>query len=151
MDSSSLAHCKWECQHHIVFIPKYRKKKLYGLVKDDVRRIIKTLCEYKKVEIIAGAICPDHVHMLVEIPPKISVSSFMGYLKGKSSTILYEQFGELRYKYRNREFWCRGYYVDTVGKNKSKIAEYIRHQLDEDRLGEQMTMIGKDSPFTGSK
>lgn len=97
-------------------------------------------------------VCPDHIHMLVEIPPKIAVSSFMGYLKGKSSTMIYEKFWELKFKYRNREFWCRGYYVDTVGKNKNKIAEYIKHQLEEDRIGEQMTMLGKDgNPFTGSK
>ena len=113
--------------------------------------VLRQFCEWKGVNIIEAEICPDHVHMLVEIPPKIAVSSFMGYLKGKSSTIIYEQFGELKFKYRNREFWCTGYYVDTVGKNKAKIAEYIKHQLDEDRLGEQMTMVGKDSPFTGSK
>lgn len=97
--------------------------------------------------------CPDHVHMLISIPPKIAVSSFMGYLKGKSSVMLYEQFGEMKYKYRNREFWCRGYYVDTVGKDKAKIANYIKHQMDEDRLGEQLTMLGKenDSPFKGRK
>ena len=108
--------------------------------------------EWKGVEIHEAEICPDHVHMLVSIPPKVSVSYFMGYLKGKSSIMLYEQFGELKYKYRNREFWCRGYYVDTVGKNKQKIAEYIRHQLDEDKMGEQMTMFGKDdSPFKGGR
>ena len=105
----------------------------------------------KGVNIIEAEMCPDHVHMLVEIPPKIAVSSFMGYLKGKSSTMLYEKFGELKYKYRNREFWCTGYYVDTVGKNKTKIAEYIKHQLDEDKIGDQLTMFDKNSPFTGSK
>ena len=94
--------------------------------------------------------CSGHVHMLVEIPPKIAVSSFMGYLKGKSSTMLYEQFGELKYKYRNREFWRRGYYVDTVGKNASRTAEYIQNQLKEDQLGEQLTIPGF-SPFTGGK
>ena len=140
MDSKSLSHTKWKCQYHIVFIPKYRKKKLFGQLKCDVREILSTLCKYKGVEIIEGAVCADHVHMCVSIPPKISVSSFMGYLKGKSATMLYEQFGELKYKYRNREFWCRGYYVDTVGKNESRIAEYIKKQIEEDKLGEQLTL-----------
>ena len=114
---------------------------------------MRQLCEWKGIEIHEAEICPDHVHMLVSIPPKFSVSSFMGYLKGKSSVLIYEKFGELKYKYRNREFWCRGYYVDTVGKNTKAIAEYIKHQLDEDKMGEQMTMLGKanDNPFTGSK
>lgn len=140
MDNKSLSHTKWKCQYHIVFIPKYRKKQLYGQIKVDVRGIISTLCKYKDVEIIAGAVCEEHVHLSVAIPPKISISSFMGYLKGKSTTMLYEQFGELKYKYRNREFWCRGYYVDTVGKNESRIVEYIKKQIEEDKLGEQLTL-----------
>ena len=140
MDNKSLSHTRWKCQYHIVFIPKYRKKVLYGRIRRDVREIIATLCQYKNVEIIAGAVCIDHVHLSVAIPPKLRVSDFMGYLKGKSSTMLYEQFGELKYKYRNREFWCKGYYVDTVGKNESRIAEYIKHQLDEDKLGEQLSI-----------
>ena len=109
------------------------------------------MCEWKGIKIIEAEICPDHVHMLIEIPPKIAVSSFMGYLKGKSSLMIYEQFADIKYKYRNREFWCRGYYVDTVGKNKAKIAEYIKHQLDEDKLGDQMTMLSKNNadPFKG--
>lgn len=115
-----------------------------------VGKILRQLCEWKGVKIIEAEVCPDHVHMLVEIPPKMSVSGFMGYLKGKSATMLYEQFGELKYKYRNREFWCRGYYVDTAGKNTSRIAEYIRHQLETDVAGEQLTM-GFESPFKGSK
>ena len=151
-DINSLSHSKWRCKYHIVFAPKYRRQAIYGKIKQDIGKILRQLCENKGVEILEAELCKDHVHMLVEIPPKISVSSFMGYLKGKGSTILYEQFGELKYKYRNREFWCRGYYVDTVGKNKAKIAEYIRNQLEEDKLGEQMTMLGMDdSPFTGSK
>ena len=140
MDNKSLSHTRWKCQYHIVFIPKYRKKVLYGKVREDVREIISTLCKYKSVEIIAGAVCSDHVHLSVAIPPKFSVSDFMGYLKGKSSLMIYEKYPELRYKYRNREFWCRGYYVDTAGKNAKKIEEYIRHQLDEDKAGEQLTM-----------
>ena len=136
----SLAHTKWMCKYHIVFTPKYRRKVIYNQYKEDIRDIIKQLCSYKGVEIIEGHLMPDHIHMLVSIPPKISISSFMGYLKGKSTTMLYEQFGELKYKYRNREFWCKGYYVDTVGKNERRIAEYIRHQLDEDKLGEQLSI-----------
>ena len=124
-DVNSLSHTKWNCKYHIVFAPKYRRKVFYG---------------EKRREIVEAEVCPDHVHMLVEIPPKVAVSSFMGYLKGKSSLMIYEKYPELRYKYRNREFWCRGYYVDTAGKNAKKIEEYIRHQLDEDKAGEQLTM-----------
>ena len=119
-------------------------------LKREIGAILRELCERKHVNIIEAHAMPDHIHMLVEIPPKISVSSFMGYLKGKSSTMMYEQFGELKYKYRNREFWCKGYYVDTVGKNESRIAEYIANQLKEDMLGEQLT-ISEPGPFTGSK
>ena len=150
MDINSLAHTKWNCKYHIVFAPKYRRKVAYGKMKQDIANILSMLCKRKSVEIVEAEICPDHVHMLVEIPPKLSVSSFMGYLKGKSSTMLYEQFGELKYKYRSREFWCRGYYVDTAGKNTSRIAEYIKNQLKEDQLGEQLTM-SEVGPFTGSK
>ena len=151
-DVNSLAHTKWNCKYHIVFAPKYRRKVFFGEKREAIGKILRQLCEWKGVEIHEAEICPDHVHMLVSIPPKVSVSYFMGYLKGKSSIMLYEQFGELKYKYRNREFWCRGYYVDTVGKNKQKIAEYIRHQLDEEKMGEQMTMFGKDdSPFKGGR
>lgn len=150
-DLNSLAHTRWNCKYHIVFAPKYRRKVFYGEKKVEIGKILRKLCEWKGIQIHEAEVCPDHVHMLVSIPPKISVSSFMGYLKGKSSVMIYEQFGELKYKYRNREFWCRGYYVDTAGKNSKAIAEYIRHQLDEDRLGKQMTMLGQynDNPFTG--
>ena len=151
-DNKSLSHTKWNCKYHIVFAPKYRRKVYYGEQKVAMGKILRQLCEWKGVEIHEAEIYPDHVHMLVSLPPKIAVSSFMGYLKGKSSLMIYEQFGNLKFKYRNREFWCRGYYVDTVGKNKEKIAEYIKHQLDEDRLGERMTMLGKDDdPFRGGK
>ena len=136
--------------YHIVFAPKYRRKVFYKEKREAVGKILRQLCEWKGVKIIEAEVCPDHVHMLVEIPPKMSVSGFMGYLKGKSATMLYEQFGELKYKYRNREFWCRGYYVDTAGKNTSRIAEYIRHQLETDIAGEQLTM-SFESPFKGSK
>ena len=139
-DVNSLSHTKWNCKYHIVFAPKYRRKVFFWQKREAVGKILRQLCEWKGVNIIQAEVCPDHVHMLVEVPPKLSISSFVGYLKGKSSTMLYEQFGELKYKYRNREFWCRGYYVDTVGKNETRIAEYIRNQLSEDQLGEQLTM-----------
>ena len=149
-DINSLSHTKWNCKYHIVFAPKYRRKLFYKEKKVEIGKILRQLCEWKGVNIIEAEICPDHIHMLVEIPPKYAVSSFMGYLKGKSSTMLYEQFGELKYKYRNREFWCKGYYVDTVGKNESRIAEYIQNQLKEDQLGEQL-MISGTSPFKSKK
>ena len=149
-DVNSLSHTKWNCKYHIVFAPKYRRKVFYYEKREAIGKILRMLCERKQVKIIEAEVCPDHVHMLVEIPPKLSVSSFMGYLKGKSSTMLYEQFGELRYKYRNREFWCRGYYVDTVGKNTKRIAEYIKNQLKEDMLGEQLT-IPEANPFKKKK
>ena len=139
-DIHSLSHSKWNCKYHVVFAPKYRRKVFYGEKRRTIGKILRTLCEWKGVNIIEAEVCPDHVHMLVEIPPKIAVSSFMGYLKGKSTTMLYEQFGELKYKYRNREFWCKGYDVDTVGKNEKRIAEYIKHQLNEDKLGEQLSI-----------
>ncbi len=131
MDSLSLAHCKWECQYHIVFIPKYRKKKLYGKVRDDRREIIRTLCKYKKVEIIAGAVCADHVHLCVSIPPKLSVSDFVGYLKGKSALMIYDKHPEMESKW-DRSFWARGYYVVTIGNvNETTVKEYIQRQAEE--------------------
>ena len=139
-DTNSLAHTSWNCKYHIVFAPKYRRKVFYGEKRREVGEILRTLCNWKKIKIIEAEVCPDHVHMLVEIPPKVSVSSFMGYLKGKSSLMIYEKYPELKFKYRNREFWCRGYYVDTAGKNAKKIEEYICRQLDEDKAGEQLTM-----------
>ena len=137
------SHTTWNCRYHIVFAPKYRRKIFYGEKRIEVGKILRKLCEWKGIEIIEAEVCSDHIHMLVSIPPKFSISSFMGYLKGKSSLMLYEQFPELKFKYRNREFWCRGYYVDTAGKNAQKIAKYIQMQLAEDKAGEQLTMIGK--------
>ena len=150
-DINSLSHTSWNCKYHIVFAPKYRRQVFYHEKREAVGKILRQLCEWKGVNIIEAEVCPDHVHMLLEIPPKMSVSSFMGYLKGKSSTMLYEQFGELKYKYRSREFWCRGYYVDTAGKNTSRIAEYIKHQLDEDRLGEQTVIPEMEDAFNKKK
>ena len=139
-DINSLSHSKWNCKYHIVFAPKFRRKVFYGEKKREIGKILRTLCEWKGVKIVEAELCSDHIHMLLEIPPKIAVSSFVGYLKGTSTTMIFEQFPELKYKYRNREFWCKGYYVDTVGKNQKRIAEYIKHQLDEDRLGEQLSI-----------
>ena len=138
-DIHSLSHSKWNCKYHIVFAPKYRRQVFYGQKRVAIGKILRQLCEQKGVNLLEVEACPDHIHILVEIPPKISVSQFMGYLKGKSATMIYEQFPELKYKYRNREFWCRGYYVDTTGKNTKRIQEYIKHQLDEDKLGDQLS------------
>ena len=149
-DIHSLSHTKWNCKYHIVFAPKYRRKTFYGEKKLEVGAILRELCKWKGVNIIEAEVCPDHIHMLVEIPPKMSVSSFMGFLKGKSSLMIYEKWGNMKFKYRNREFWCRGYYVDTAGKDAKRIQAYIQNQLKEDQLGEQLTFDTQD-PFTGSK
>ena len=149
-DIHSLSHSKWNCKYHIVFAPKYRRQVIYGKIRVDIGVILRKLCEQKGVNIIEAETCPDHIHMLVEIPPKMSVSSFMGFLKGKSSMMIYERWGNLKMKYRNRKFWCRGYYVDTVGKNAKAIEEYMAHQLEEDRLSDQMSFGDFDS-LTGSK
>ena len=127
--------------------PKYRRKVFYGQKRLEIGAILRSLCEWKEVEIIEAEVCPDHVHMLVSIPPKLSVSGFMGYLKGKSSILIYQKYANMKFKYRNREFWCRGYYVDTVGKNKKAIAEYISNQLQEDKEMEQMTIFEMADPF----
>ena len=150
-DLQSLAHTRWNCKYHIVFAPKYRRMVFYGEKKAEIGKIIRQLCEWKGVEIHEAEVCPDHIHMLVSIPPKVAVSSFMGYLKGKSSVLLYEKFGELKFRYRNREFWCRGYYVDTVGKNTVAIKDYIANQLKADREADQLTLFDPRDPFMGSK
>ena len=146
---NALAHTKWMCKYHIVFTPKYRRKMIYNQYREDVREIIKQLCSYKGVEILGGNVMSDHVHILVSIPPKMSVSSFMGYLKGKSALMMFDRHANLKYKYGNRHFWCRGYYVDTVGKNAKKIQEYIANQLQEDLEYDQMTLKEYIDPFTG--
>ena len=127
-------------QNSIAFAPKYIRKVFYGDKRLEIGAKLRQLCEWKGVNILNAEVCPDHVHMLLEIPPKMSVSTFMGYLKGKSSLMIYEKWGNMKYKYKNREFWCRGYYVDTVGKNTKAISEYISHQLKEDELGSQLTL-----------
>ena len=149
-DTHSLSHTKWNCKYHIVFAPKYRRKVFYVDKRLEIGAILRELCKWKGVNKIEAEVCADHVHMLLEIPPKMSISSFMGFLKGKSSLMIYEKWGNLKFKYRNREFWCRGYYVDTAGKNAVKIKEYIKNQLKEDELGEQLTFNNTD-PFMGSK
>ena len=145
-DIHSLSHSKWNCKYHVVFAPKYRRKIFYETKRLEIGMILRQLCKWKGINIIEAEVCPDHVHMLIEIPPKYSVSSIMGYLKGKSSLMIYEKWGNLRYKYRNRQFWCRGYYVDTVGKNTKAIKEYIANQLKEDKETDQMTLENYD-PF----
>ena len=147
-DIHSLSHTKWNCKYHVVFAPKYRRKVFYGEKRLEIGAILRELCNWKGVNIIQAEVCIDHVHMLIEIPPKMSVSSFMGFLKGKSSIMIYEKWGNLKYKYRGRQFWCRGYYVDTAGKNDKIIKEYIAKQLKEDELGEQLTFDVSD-PFKG--
>lgn len=146
-DIHSLAHSKWNCKYHIVFAPKYRRVAMLGEKGREIGAILRELCKWKGVNIVEAEICKDHVHMLLEIPPKMSVSSFVGYLKGKSSLMIYERWGNLKFKYRNREFWCKGYYVDTVGKNTTEIKEYIANQLAEDKLGEQLRIDYPESPF----
>ena len=147
----STAHSKYRCQYHIVFAPKYRRKEIYGQIKKDIGEILRKLCEQKGVEIIEAEACVDHIHMLVSIPPHISVSQFMGYLKVKSSLMIFDRHANLKYKYGSRHFWCRGYYVDTVGRNKKVIAEYIRNQLEEDNASDQISFKEFTDPFTGAK
>ena len=149
MDKNTLSHTTWECKYHIVFAPKFRRQVVYGKIKADIANIISTLCKRKGVEINEAEACPDHIHMLVRIPPNISISEFMGYLKGKSSLMIFDRHANLKYKYGNRKFWCRGYYVDTVGKNEKKITEYIRNQLVEDQEYDQMSLKEFIDPFTG--
>ena len=147
-DKDTLAHTSWRCKYHIVFAPKYRRKVFFGQKRFEIGGIIRELCRWKGVELLSAEACPDHIHILVAIPPKMSVSSFMGFLKGKSSLMIYEKWGNMKFKYRNRQFWCRGYYVDTVGKNEKKIAEYISNQLKQDEMSEQLVLDFQD-PFNG--
>ena len=150
-DTYSLSHTSWKCQYHIVFAPKYRRKVIYGKLKKDIGAILRELCDRKHVNIIEANAMPDHIHMLVEIPPNQRISDFMGYLKGKSTMIIFERYSNLKYKYGNRHFWCRGYYVDTVGRNEKVIREYIKNQTEEDYMQDQMSLKEFMDPFTGSK
>ena len=148
-NTNSLAHTTWDCKYHLVFAPKFRRQIIYRELRADIGKILRELCERKGIEIVEAECCPDHIHMLVRIPPKYSVSEIMGYLKGKSSLIIFDRHANLKYKYGNRHFWCRGYYVDTVGKNAKKIQEYIQKQLEEDKLNDQLTIKEYVDPFTG--
>ena len=149
--TNSLAHTKWNCKYHIVFAAKYRRKVFYEEKREAIREILRTLCQWKGVEIIEGEVCPDHIHLLVSIPPKMSVSSFMGDLKGKRSLLIFQRFGNMKFAYRNREFWCKGYYVDTTGKNIAEIKSYIANQLKVDKERDQLSIFDPRDPFTGSK
>ena len=147
--TNSLAHTKWNCKYHVVFAPKYRRMVFFADKREEIRDIIRKLCAWKGVEIIEGEICPDHIHLLLSIPPKYSISSFMGYLKRKSSMLIFQKFGNMKFAYRNREFWCRGYYVDTVGKNTKAIKEYIANQLEADKQMDQLALFDPKDPFKG--
>lgn len=146
-DVNSLSHSKWRCKYHIVFAPKFRGQEIYGKKKVEIGKILRMICERKGVEIIGAECCPDHVHLLVAIPPHMSVSAFVGYLKSKSSLMIFERFANLKYKYGNRHFWCRGYYVDTVGKYEGAIKDYIRNQLEEDMASDQISLKEYTDPF----
>ena len=150
-DINSLSHSKWRCHYHVVFAPKYRRQAIYGKIKGDIGKIIRQLCDQKGIEIIEAELCPDHIHMLISIPPKYSVAQIMGYIKGKSSLMIFDRHANMKYRYGNRHFWCRGYYVDTVGRNKKAIEEYIRNQLQEDIANDQISLKEYIDPFTGSK
>lgn len=145
------SHSTWRCQYHIVFAPKFRRRVIYGELKADIGKILRKLCEEKKVEIIEAEACPDHIHMLVSIPPYLSITQFMGFLKGKSTLMIFDRHANLKYKYGSRHFWCRGFFVDTVGQNKRMITEYIQNQLKEDEVMDQMTLKEYVDPFTGSE
>ena len=147
MNESSISHTKCNCKYHIVFTPKYRRKAIYGKLKAEIGTILRELCKWKNVEIIEAHACVDHIHMYVSIPTKISVAGFMGFLKGKSTLIIFERHANLKYKYGNRHFWCRGYYVDTVGRNEKAIAEYVRNQEREDMMSDQISMKEYIDPF----
>ena len=149
MGNESLAHTRWNCKYHVVFAPKYRCQAIYGKIRAEIGKILRELCVRKGIEILEAEACPDHIHMLLSIPLKYSVSSVMGCLKGKSSLMIFDRFANLKYRYGNREFWCRGYYVDTVGRNKAAIEKYIRNQLAEDKDNEQLVMKELFDPFTG--
>lgn len=146
-DLNSLAHTKWECKYHVVFAPKYRRQIIYGKIKVEIGKILRKLCEQRGIEIIEAELCPDHVHMLISIPPKVSISSFMGYLKGKSTLMIFDKFANLKYKYGRRNFWAEGYFVSTVGKNEKEIKEYIRNQLQDDIAQDQISIKEYIDPF----
>ena len=149
MDKNSLSHTSWNCKYHIVFAPKYRRKAIYGKIREDIGKILRLLCERKGIQIIEAECCPDHIHMLVEIPPKYSVSQIVGYLKGKSSLMIFDKHANLKYKYGNRNFWAKGYYVSTVGLNTKVVEEYIRNQEKEDMIQDNLSKKEYVDPFKG--
>ncbi len=151
MDKNSLAHTTWNCKYHIVFAPKYRRQAIYGKIKSDIGKILRKLCDQKGIEILEATACTDHIHMVGAIPPKYSVSSVMGYLKGKSSLMIFDRHANLKYKYGNRHFWCRGYYVDTVGRNEKAIREYVKNQIQDDIASDQISIQEYIDPFTGEQ
>ena len=150
-DTDSLAHTTWNCKYHIVFAPKYRRKAICGKIRVDIGKIMRMLCARKGIEIIEAECCPDHIHMLVKIPPKYSIAEIVGYLKGKSALMIFDRHANLKYRYGNRHFWCRGYYVYTVGKNEKKIAEYVREQLQDDIANDQISLKEYIDQFSGKK
>ncbi|MDB6367874.1 MULTISPECIES: IS200/IS605-like element ISPlu5 family transposase [Photorhabdus] len=147
--AQSSAHTKWLCKYHIVFSPKYRRKVIFTRIRSSIGEILRDLCQYKGVEIIEGHLMPDHVHILVSIPPKISVSSFMGYLKGKSALMIFDRHANLKYKFGNRKFWSEGYYVSTVGLNEATIRKYIREQEKSDLMQDKLSTREHEDPFKG--
>lgn len=151
MDVNSLAHTKWNCKYHVVFAPKFRRKVIYNQLRVEIGKILRMLCDRKGIEIIEAEVCPDHVHMLISVPPKMSIAGVMGYIKGKSTLLIFERHADMKYKYGQRQFWCRGYYVDTVGKNAKAIKEYIANQLKEDKLRDDLSSKEYIDPFTGKK
>ena len=151
MDMNSLAHTKWNCKYHVVFAPKFRRKVIYNQLRKDIGKILRMLCDRKGIEIIEAELCPDHVHMLIKVPPKMSIAGAIGYLKGKSTLLIFERHADMKYKYGQRQFWCRGYYVDTVGKNAKVIQEYIANQLKEDKLQDDLSSKEYIDPFTGKR
>ena len=150
-DNNSLAHTKWNCKYHIVFAPKYRRKLFYGENRKEIGGILRQLSEWKGVKIVEAEVCPDHIHMLVEIPPKMSVAGYIGFLKGKSSLMIFQRHGNLKYKFGNRHFWATGYYVSTVGLNEATIKKYIREQEKQDMLEDKLTTKEYNDPFKGSR
>ena len=150
-DVNSLSHTSWNCKYHVVFAPKYRRRVFFGEKRREIGSILRTLCNWEGIKIIEAEVCPDHIHMLVEIPPHMSVSYFMGYLKSKSALMIFDRHANLKYRYGNRHFWARGYCVDTVGKYEGAIQDYIRNQLQEDIMNDQLSLKEFVDPFTGQK
>ena len=151
MDVNSLAHTKWNCKYHVVFAPKFRRKVIYNQLRVDIGKILRMLCDRKGIEIIEAEVCPDHVHMLISVPPKMSIAGVMGYIKGKSTLLIFERHADMKYKYGQRQFWCRGYYVDKKKKNTKAIKEYIANQLKEDKMKDDLSSKEYIDPFTGKK